>query len=492
MQLKEVCSLLVKLERENDVNAIELHGIKMWPLIRQCLWFELARVPGSNKNLRAGREHGIRRVLAILRLPRRIRALAEHRNEGHFPITESTTLFLSRPPYLQKLPGSELMFDRIVDPLLFLSLNGEKVSKYYMSALAEDVSLLFPAGVLRPIRTHRGLIETQKIRIQLEDISRQAGLKTEVLNSLFDQALENFYAWYEAGKKLFCSASSLSRIFLTSWYFPDTMGIVAAARERGIRTIDVQHGKQGRFQGMYSWWTRIPPAEGYQLIPDGFWCWGQPSCEHILDSSPDRLIHRPFVGGFPWLDYYRNYISVQSGDRDEVSVHSESAQRVLVTLQKSIGALVEPLPDFLLELLSSERLNSVHFTLRCHPTHRGCMDYCKSRLKNIPAHKYAIHDGSTNLYDDLLQSTHHITAYSSCCYEADSFGVPTLLFGQDAQEIYEEEIRSGMFAWTEGKAIDVERWLKESPVKSDRTEVRQNPYIVSSLSFARKVIFGSR
>ena len=32
------------------------------------------------------------------------------------------------------------------------------------------------------------------------------------------------------------------------------MGLIAAAKEQGIKVIDVQHGKQGSFQAMYSGW----------------------------------------------------------------------------------------------------------------------------------------------------------------------------------------------------------------------------------------------
>ena len=32
------------------------------------------------------------------------------------------------------------------------------------------------------------------------------------------------------------------------WYFPEAMGIIAAAKELNISTIEVQHGKQGQFQ----------------------------------------------------------------------------------------------------------------------------------------------------------------------------------------------------------------------------------------------------
>ena len=100
---------------------------------------------------------------------------------------------------------------------------------------------------------------------------------------------------------------------------------------------------------------------------------------------------------------------------------------------------------------------------------------------------YEIDDSVDNLYDSLSVVTHHITAYSSCCYEASVFGVPTLLFGADASSIYSDEIKNGLFTWTEGSFHDLALWLEKS---NSETQVRhdQNAYIVSSLDTARRTM----
>ena len=77
------------------------------------------------------------------------------------------------------------------------------------------------------------------------------------------------------------------------------MGIIAAARTQGIKVIDIQHGKQGKFNAMYSGWHHISIKENYIMMPDYFWCWGEPSVNQILQSSSARRTHLPFVGGFP-------------------------------------------------------------------------------------------------------------------------------------------------------------------------------------------------
>jgi hypothetical protein len=478
MQLKEVCAILAAIEHEHDVNAIEVEGLLLWPLIRQCVWLELVSDAQSSA-VQGAKEKTLQLTGGVSRVVRLIRALSVSLfNKQSTSLDEATTAFLSRTAYLQLLPGDHLSFDRIVDPLVFLSRNREKVTKYYMSPWPANVTLYFPASVLRPASLGISPHAIGKFRSKLDEIALNAGLNPDGFYRRVIQAWSQFCAWNKAGKLLFRQSPNLKRVFLTSWYFPDMMGIIAAAKELGVETIDVQHGKQGKYQGMYSWWTRIP-EQGYQLMPDRFWCWGQPSCNHILASSPARKTHKPYVGGFPWLDFYREFISPVT------AVNARHDRRVLVTLQPPAGGHVEPIPDFVIEYLCSGLGAGTYFTFRCHPNDRGRREYCQRRLKNVPSDRFVISDGKSNLYDDLLQATHHITAYSSCCYEAAAFGVPTLLFGRDALDIYSEEIDAQIFSWTEGRVEDIEKWLIAASLNIDESRKQKSSYIASSLMLAR-------
>src|SRR5690606_5654552 len=210
------------------------------------------------------------------------------------------------------------------------------------------------------------------------------------------------------GRELFGSRPKLEVIYLPAWYFPYMMGLIAAARELGIRVVEVQHGKQGKQQAMYSGW--YIPADGYDMMPDVFWCWGQPSCDHILAGDDLRSKHRPMIGGFPWMDYYRKNVA-------KISPIAKDGIRytVLITTQPKRGANTEPIPDFLINYIRSAPVG-VKLIFRCHPNDLQGPDYCRQRLAGLPASSYSIDNGQSNLYDTLLQVTHHVTAYSSCCY----------------------------------------------------------------------------
>jgi hypothetical protein len=344
-------------------------------------------------------------------------------------------------------------------------------AKYYVAPWPEQLQLSFSAALLRPfnlLTSFPGL--PQAHRASLTCLARDAGIEPNQLLWRYERSLRAFDHWLQAARRFLDSRKKLKTIYLTSWYFSDMMALVAAARERCIKTIEVQHGKQGKFQAMYSGW-RIP-EEGYQMMPDVFWNWGEPSAEHILASSPNRLIHRPIIGGFPWLDYFCQHVS-----KHNVANHIKTGKRVLVTTQEPQGDNNQSIPDFFLEFLR-ENPSDISFIFRCHPNDRRGAEYCRYRLSELPTEIYTIDDGSSNLYDILISATHHITAYSSCCYEANAFGVPTLLFGADARAIYSDEIESGLFSWALGSAKDLASWLESGSSDKDMTDRR---YIRSSL-----------
>lgn len=474
MRLEQAFSLVVSIEAQEFASNLTWRSIKMWPLIRQCLWLELTQS--------AKAERAMPPVADIPPLYERIfkRIVDENRAFHHRPkgIGVETTAFISRPVYLQELP-SKVLFDRIVDPLISCMPDDALYAKYYVAPWPDRQALHYSAALLRPAR-----MLSHKVRdahgAVLRRVAIAAGIAPEKLLVRYAESLKAFNRWYEAGRNFFDSRKNLKTVYLTSWYFPDMMGLIAAAREYGVETVDVQHGKQGRLQAMYSGW-RIPDG-GYQMMPNVFWCWGQPSAEHILASSSCRKTHRPIVGGYPWLDYYRRYVSSTNP-----AVGKETGKCVLVTTQPQQGANIEPIPDFIIEFLRNAS-PSVRFVFRCHPNDLNGPAYCRQRLCELPNDRFEIDDGRSNLYDRMITATHHITAYSSCCYEASAFRIPTLLFGVDAQTIYGDEIASGFFSWTPGSALDVASWLETAKIDTNDGDIA---YIFSSLEHATAIVRGA-
>ncbi|MCV6604160.1 MAG: hypothetical protein OIF34_02575, partial [Porticoccaceae bacterium] len=87
--------------------------------------------------------------------------------------------------------------------------------------------------------------------------------------------------------------------------------LVCAAKELGIETVDLQHGVQAGWSPVYNHWQAVP-QQGYSLLPDTFWVWGEYDAGKIRETfghmpksagnHPESCGVRALVGGFPWLD----------------------------------------------------------------------------------------------------------------------------------------------------------------------------------------------
>jgi len=466
MRFEDVCSILVQLEEQNNVHSIEINGIILWPLIRLCIWSELLK-PSASKALNIQmRSRMLHKLRTLLHKPSNL--------PGFIP-DEVSTVFLSKSVNLQKILSSGKLFDKIMDPLLFLENHQRRSQKVYLGPPPIKSNLFYLGETLVPgFEWHKPL--PQHILGPVRELFSKAGLSELLAETVFKKAYLGYFKWYQIGLRVFKNKKNLKTVYLSCWYTPQNMGLIAAARYLGINTVDVQHGRQGLYHGMYSWWTSMPDG-GYAMMPNWFWCWGKPSVQHILRHSSQRSVHRPFVGGFPWPDYFFSYISNR-----RVSSSNNARRVVLFTLQPPLGSQSEAIPDFVIDHLKSRIAESDLFIFRAHPNYLDGRHYCETRMRDVLKNRYIIDSERKNLYDQFAECTHHITGTSSCCYEAEMFGVPTLLFGPDAKAMYAEEIEAGRFSWTGGDVNELGDWLSRVQIVEPK---QNNKYIESSLPLAK-------
>lgn len=451
MKTSDAFNLIVQIEDSVDTDVFEWKGFITWPLVRQMLWVELTSVASEGEVKTVKKRYAQKALLSLERLVLIARCLFSDIGKRK----DSSKIFISRPVYLEEI-GFERLFDRVVDPIIESLGGNEKITKYYVSKTPKKKKLVHKSLMMCPGVLNSFAPFTDKQKTVLCQIEYLSGISALELQDRYKKMLKTFIRWFFSAKRTLSKQKNLKEIYLTSWYFPDMMGICAAASTLGIETIDVQHGKQGKYQAMYSGWNKIPD-EGYDLMPDVFWCWGQTSCNHILTSSPSRRTHLPFVGGYPWIDYYKKHLMPDSC--------KPSGERpvVLVTLQPPQGLNTERIPNFIVDFLLSADAKDVYFIFRLHPNDKTGARYCRKRLDQVSAEIYSIDRGSRNLYDVFCLASYHITAYSSCCYEAKVFNIPTLLYGSESQEIYRDEIRDNIFAWTNSDVRDLKAWLNQAP-----------------------------
>ena len=265
MKTSDALRLIIDIENSFDTSSVRWRGLITWPLLRKILWFKLISIDiatSEKKKKKFKNIFGINKSFLL--------SLVKKTKINQY----SEKIFFSRPEYLQKIE-TEKYIDRIVDPII-QSCNIRNISKYYFRSIPKEKKMVTDHyEMLNKPSFHIISIEKNQINT-LNKIAGVLNIDNVELQSLYRQDLISFSQWFTSAKKLLLKHKNLKEIYLTCWYTTETMGICAAARQLGIKTIDIQHGKQGKYQAMYSGWTTIPES-GYSLMPDKFWCWGNQS-----------------------------------------------------------------------------------------------------------------------------------------------------------------------------------------------------------------------
>lgn len=439
---------IVYLEQSFNVHSFNWSGHNMWPLLRSIIWFELIFV----KNDRLLKLTPFKNFLnkTILYIKRKFLYFR------FLNLDKINFIFFSRPTYLEKV-GTDFYIDRIVDPVIDSLDKNTIKTKFYLGDVSFRKKLIHPyiPFLLRKY-SKKNIFISNRNKIVLQQIEKYLEIKDGQLLKKYTQGLKLFISWFDQANNLFKKTKHLKKIYVVSWYFPDMMGICAAANKFNIKTVDLQHGKQGKYNAMYSGWTRIP-NKGYSLMPDFFSCWGQPSCDHILNDSVSRKKHIPFVGGYPFLKYW-----LQSNAANKPMDLPGKKIKILFTLQPPQGDNKEYIPKFIINFLNQQKRKDLILIFKMHPNATNLKEIYLRLLSHVDPELYCFSSENDSLYDLLSKVTHHITAYSSCCHEASIFNVPSLIFGLDGKKIYEDEIKNGVFSYTSGCEQDIKIWLRNN------------------------------
>jgi|CXWL01.1.fsa_nt_gi hypothetical protein len=213
------------------------------------------------------------------------------------------------------------------------------------------------------------------------------------------------------------------KILLTvCWYDPLVMAATMAAKRCGVKTIEIQHGVQGKGHFAYSSWLRAPFA-GYEVVPDVFWCWGQAAVGELQEYNPAFAARSSAVaGGNLWINRWRQKtLSSPSAVRSKNKLRKE--KRILVSLGLDI-------PKLLLDAISASPPTWV-WMIRFHPSRNeenrvADMSLCATtQHPNIEFE----HATKTLLYELLNDCDVHVTECSSIVLEALVFGVQSIILG---------------------------------------------------------------
>lgn len=429
----QVSRILVEIEAHCPVNELVYKGIKVWPLVRGHLASHL--LSGSQPGGCGGRHPQPPALVAetFERIEEHARCLSQGAADVFF--------FTVGFEYARE---GGLWFNKFFDPLKEILVSEGRTWI--------DFETGFPGGPFEPKRFQTIKIDAlTQLAAQLvgnpgeidgfdvlSTFLRENRIVSDLGHEHFVVLLESMLAQARLFRVLLDQVSPRVA-FLVCYYHDRGMAFLKACRDLGIPSVEVEHSIIESQCMYYANWTRVP-KEGYELLPDRFWTWGEPAARTLrtwADACPGR--HVPLVGGNLWL---ARHLPAPALMRDR-----EGCERVI--LFTLAGIPFEPVSD-LIPAAFTEALSLAPSGWRWIVRLHYKMD---ERIRCLVAehlvswsHLLDIQLSTTALLYDLIKACDvHLCTVSTTQLEAEALGVPNIVLGEMGRAHFSSEIAAGVY-----------------------------------------------
>ncbi len=478
LDFKHIIDTIVRIENEFDVITLHHKGMHVWPLVRIALWTQLRHPSGNYTG-----KHSLKPSIRIK--PESIYKdlqLAE-------TLKGTDVVFFSRAyDYIDRF--QDKYYNRHIDPLCELvrtqctciklelqSVQSSTTQPRYEQTLFMSPDVTVSGRTPAHFRTYRidGFEELKKT------VSNITGSILLDETAVISQA--EYIVQYRSYFENLLSIISPKALFLVCYYYPEAMALVSACRKNNITSVDVQHGKQGKYHGAYNHWTKIPAA-GYECLPDIFWSWGHESANNIVQGrAPGCNHHLPVVGGNRWLGKWVEGDESKSSSEDISFCENLTQYKKLIFV--SLQPIDQPVPEHLIQAILSAPPDWF-WLIRPHPKQFKSKIVFHELLEKYGIKNYDIDSASRcSLYLLLKNAHHHITCWSSVCYEALALNTPTTIVHPTGYALYENYIKKGFFNY----AVTPDDLISSiDNFFHDISAVRQTKYIETEKHIAQKAL----
>jgi hypothetical protein len=202
---------------------------------------------------------------------------------------------------------------------------------------------------------------------------------------------------------------------------PGEHASVAAAKELGVRVVELQHGgTTDRFHSGYCWTDYAIPHRRTMPIPDRLFLYGQHTRREIdrhgFWGGSIRVV------GCPRVDQYRN----------RRPVAEPAGPRLLLTTGASVPEAISFMADF---LAASRDIPGLELWVKLHPIYERSPDAYLEAFRGDERVRVLSGSEDPSTFELLSRTSIHVSVSSSCHYDALGLGVPTVILPLPTHEI---------------------------------------------------------
>lgn len=424
MTIKERVLFIEGVEMQTNVTGINHLGLDVWPLIRDEFIIDKRRI--SNKNdgsvwKRLFKESFVS-IFILFRMIFARRARNLYFSGSHLFEKDGHCF---RHKLFEYLWDSETENQNIY----FEYRKGEKRGSYDAiefltpTVLVTKIISLFIKSRIEDCPGYQEYLSFSKNRASSAYISSTSAKR---LNKKIKIVKASQIYW-----RYMLRALSVKKAYLIAYYNGHLYGFIKACRDLGIETIEVQHGLQGKYHLAYGNFNKVP-LNGYNIIPESFWCWNELYTNEINSWAGKTTFHQAYNKGHLWIKYLQKNNKI-----------GESSKKIVLFTAQPYEWSVAFRP-FVIKVLNSLGKRESVF-LRLHPSQLNEQKAIENYLnQNGVDVELNIEEASNMDLPTLLNQTKlHVTLDSSVVIEADLFNVDSIVLEDGAEEKYLPYIQMG-------------------------------------------------
>ncbi|MBS1492661.1 MAG: hypothetical protein JST55_04085 [Bacteroidetes bacterium] len=239
-----------------------------------------------------------------------------------------------------------------------------------------------------------------------------------------------------------------SVVIVEGFYSYIAMGLVLAAHRQNVKCIDVQHGVQSENDFLYSKWTKLP-VDGYELLPDIFWCWCEVEKNSIDKWAMNSKKNSAITGGNPVLELDENNENIKKFTSEIESIKNSSLDsiNILYTHQASFE-----ISETLFNVIKKSPANW-KWWVRFHPQYKDAQGMVAAKIAKYNFPNVISENVIEYPLPLLLKNMDlHVTEFSSSVLEAEMLGVPSIVLDKSGVELFSNQIQNCIARYAENES----------------------------------------
>lgn len=446
----EILELFKETEIKAHVDGLIYKDNNVWPVFRLKWGFDTLYSKNVPKFRKFPKESNLKRFFQIPYLilkigilyTRFLFSLSKIKSSNWFLITDDLL-------FVDKINGKK--YCRYVDPYYdFFQQNGIESGRVTFKSLelqpCNGSAYLNNAITIQIDQLQKIYYCLQKLRTYtgayIKDVYAAKAVILKVCRSVKKEeqkylTLSYYNVFEDVNQYDFCFSTLFKfykpkNILFESYYSEMKMGMIAAARRRGINTVEIQHGVVEDF--MYIPYNYV--IEKQNMLPDYLWCWSNNDVKTVNQYNKAATRIKPIKLGNLW--YKKLFKDSAIIPPDYMNLKKDGIKVVLITLQHQIGY----------QKIFKEIINKVSsnwpILVRFHPlmTEKDKQEY-KEALNNYSNVDFKCNE-LLNLFQCYRLADINLTHSSTTAFEALNFNLRSILVDEIGYAYYKKAVENGV------------------------------------------------